>query len=307
MDRDTITNVLACGSGEITGTGLNHCPFDLKDMSQSGAIGFLNSGSKLPEDFTKDNLNKMIQKGQLTWLKGIFSVTASNGDNQRETGSGGIERLATEGLYKMTFTFTNGRYFNAALYSLQGFGGKELILSDGSNLEYRKGGRGYTIGQIEHVPYQRAEGATAAKGSITIQLTNRRQYEKDFAYISGESITDWSFDDLGGVNDLTMSFVNVPTNGDTSLKIKVIGTADSHVTEDLVISNFIVKADDVVVAATLGTSTGTDGIYDLTIPAVTTGQKYTVSTWDSSESTRGIINASGLVYKSNTATVVTIA
>jgi len=308
---EKISNTLNCGASNAKGTGLRHCAFDLSDMSGSGAIGLLDKGKFLPLDITRETLSKSISKGDLTWLKGIFAMTLESGEAQIETSSGGVDRLGTEGLPKMTITFANGKYFNAALHTLQSYGTKELILSDGSNLEYRLSTigepRGYTVGQITHNSYVRAEGGTSAKSSITIQLINKRQYAQDFAYVSGENL-GFDLTDIDAVNDITYSFVNVPQASDLGLRIKVLNAPDSHAIEELVLANHRIKRNGVLEVFTEGAVKGTDGIYDLTLAsAVVTGDTFTAETYDASNLSRGIITSNDVIYKSNTATVVAIA
>ena len=311
METSLIANLLACGASGTKGSGLDHCPFDLNDMSSSGALLLLNKGEKLPSQFIKSEFDKLIQKEKLTILKGIFSVEDNSGDNQREAGSGQKESLASEGLPKMTFSFDNGRYFDGVLRSLQSKGRYDIILSDGYNADFRdyKDGTygGYTAGQIERLPYVRTVGGTTAKSRISVQLTNAQQYASDFAYISGDSLSDWTLDDLSGVNDLNLSFTSVPVNGSTNVEIKVVGAADSHAIEELEETDFRVRVNGVVVTATLGTPSGEDGIYNFTIPAISTGDKISIGTYDTAENCRAIINAAGVIYKSNEAELVAIA
>lgn len=299
----TLTNTLKCNGANTIGTGLNHCPFDLKDMSGEGQIHLYKRGFRhTTDELTKAYYQGLQASGDLIILKGIFSVEDNSSDNQVETSSGGIERLATEGKYKWTFTFSNGRYFNKALSTLQSFGRYDLALSDGYNeLHYvNSSGEhgGFSIGQLQHGKYVMASGGTSAKSSIMLQLTNKRQFDEDFGYVSGDSL-GFSFSELDGINQVDVSFRNVPTNAGTTLDVDVFASADkSTPTGGLEVADFKITKNGAEITPS-NVSESESGKYSLTVDALATDDEITAEIKD-------VVNKDGFLYQSLvTKTVVT--
>jgi len=305
MNIQTISNTRDCSGKGVIGTGLNYCPFDLSDMSGSGQIHLYKRGFKHTEtDFTKDYLQGLQQAGNLIVLKGVFSVESNSSENQVETSSGGIERLATEGKYKWTFTFTNGMEFNRALSYLQSYGRYDLALSDGYNEVHHasKSGNhgGFTIGQIQVNRYTGASGGTSAKSSISIQLTDTRQYDQEFAYISGDQLEDFSFAELDGINQINTTITNAPSSTGTSVQFNAVSSADKTTAlSGLEVADVVVKVNGTAVTVSSLTE-GTDGSYDATVPALATDDVVEVSL-------DGVIIKDGFLYQSYTDKVVVTA
>lgn len=304
MNIQTITNTLDCSGKSVVGTGLNYCPFDLQDMSGSGQIHLYKRGFKHTQtDLTKDYLQGLQQSGDLIILKGVFSVESNSSEDQVETSSGGVERLATIGKYKWTFTFTNGKHFNKALSYLRSYGRYDLALSDGYNeIHYvSKSGEhgGFSIGQIQVNRYAMASGGTSAKSSISIQLVDTRQFDEDFGYISGDQL-DFSYAELDGINEVNTAFTAVPSATDTTVTFKAVSTADNTTSvSGLEVADIVITNNGSAVTVSDLTE-GTDGIYTATVPALSADDSLTVAL-------SGVVIKDGFLYQSKADTVIVLA
>lgn len=297
-----LLNRLACTAGDVIGTGTAHCQFDFTNMS-GGGVGLLTKGTPIPATITQSALIDLQQQGRLIVLKGIFSVEDQGSDDQVETSSAGIEVLGTKGLMKFNVMFTNGIMYNRALSSLESNGRYETIMWDNAGnvlcrTDVNGAARGYTTGQILKGRPVLAEGATAAKQSLSFQWTRISEFNDNVSYLNANDLAaeDISFLDLDGVNQMQIS-LNAVSSGATSVTGKLVSAFDSNLTDiTLVADDFRVNG-----VAPSAITINADGTFDLTVTAVSTDDELLVSL-------NGIVkNQADVLYKSNTAKVVVTA
>jgi hypothetical protein len=298
-DLGLISNALDCGITDAQGLGLAHCKFNWNDMA-GGSTLFLRRGTELPAAFTLASLRALQVSGKLKVASNPFSVEIQNSDDQKETSSGGQTAVATKGLYGFMNKYVNGLMFDTALASLNGQNGYDVILVDsaGSFLFHTsKSGKrtGFSAGMVNATMIDFASGATTTKTGVEFQLVNRSQMDNGKTFVNADEL-DFSILELNGINQLEVTLV-APTDGATVVTGRIVSKFDSTLT-----SVEITQAALTVTGATASAATvAADGALSITVGALSTGDIITVKVTGVYEDTEGVL------YKSNTATVVTIA
>jgi hypothetical protein len=298
-DLGLISNALDCGITDAQGLGLAHCKFNWNDMA-GGSTLFLRRGTELPAAFTLASLRALQVSGKLKVASNPFSVEIQNSDDQKETSSGGQTAVATKGLYGFMNKYVNGLMFDTALASLNGQNGYDVILVDsaGSFLFHTsKSGKrtGFSAGMVNATMIDFASGATTTKTGVEFQLVNRSQMDNGKTFVNADEL-DFSILELNGINQLEVTLV-APADGATVVTGRIVSKFDSTLT-----SVEITQAALTVTGATASAATvAADGALSITVGALSTGDIITVKVTGVYEDTEGVL------YKSNTATVVTIA
>ena len=122
-------------------------------------------------------------------------------------------------------------------------------------------------------------------------------------WISGEELDFSAESDLEGINDVVLTASPLAVSG-TSLVVSALLLDKSHFVDGLLVGDFKIKKNGVAVTASAVVADSVAKTYTFTIPAASAGT-YTISTWDSALSSYVVLKAaSGLLYKSNVASVV---
>jgi hypothetical protein len=294
-----ISNLLNCGVSDAQGLGLAHCKFNFNDMA-GGATLFLNRGTELPSDFTLASLRALQVAGKLKVASNPFSVEIQNADDQKETSSGGVTAVATKGLYGFMFKYVNGLLFDTALASLNSQNAYDVVLIDSSGnalFATSKSGKrtGFSAGMVNAMMIDFASGATTTKTGVEFQFTNREQMDNGKTFINSDEI-DFSLLELNGVNQLQVTLA-APATGATTVTGKIVSKYDGTLT-----STEITEAELTVTGATASAATvAANGDLSITVDALSAGDVISVQITGVFEDTEGVL------FKSNTATAVTIA
>ena len=298
-DLGLISNALDCGISDAQGLGLAHCKFNWNDMA-GGSTLFLRRGTELPAAFTLASLRALQVAGKLKVASNPFSVEIQNSDDQKETSSGGQTAVATKGLYGFMNKYVNGLMFDTALASLNGQNGYDVVLVDSSGsflYHTSKSGKrtGFSAGMVNATMIDFASGATTTKTGVEFQLVNRSQMDNGKTFVNADEL-DFSILELNGVNQLEVTLV-APANAATVITGKIVSKFDSTLTSVEITQTALTVTGATASAATVGA----DGALSITVGALTTGDIITVKVTGVFEDTEGVL------FKSNTATVVTIA
>ena len=294
-----VSNALDCGVSDAQGLGLAHCKFNWNDMAGGSTI-FLNKGTELPADFTLASLRALQVSGKLKVASNPFSVEIQNSDDQKETSSGGQTAVATKGLYGFMNKYVNGLMFDTALASLNSQNTYDVVFADsaGSFLYHTsKSGKrtGFSAGMVNATMIDFASGATTTKTGVEFQLVNRAQMDNGKTFVNSDEL-DFSILELNGVNQLEITLV-APQDGATTVAGKIVSKFDGTLTSTQITSSEITVTGATPSAATVAA----DGALAITVSALSTGDVITVKLTGIFEDTEGVL------FKSNTATVVTIA
>jgi hypothetical protein len=302
----TITSKSAGQGGGDINTG---------DKGFNIAFGFvihalaITKGTVISKDteLTPTVIQELVQRGKLVPFMDAFSSEPTMSDDAMETSPLGIEALALKGLAKYALTMKKGQNYYKEMNKATGFGNFDFILGDvDGNWKFALNSNGdlvgFTAGQTLASMTTPATATETEKKTLTFQLTNRIQCDKDYTVI--EAANAYPISEVSGINGVQLSFEDkdgpvVPAVGDATLKVKVVLDSDRITPiEALLKTNFLTSAGEI--------STITDnlnGFFTLEVPALTAGT-LTLKTNDPTLLV-GAINLEGTLLRSGilTATV----
>lgn len=299
-------NVVACSQSDLLGTGMEGCTFDWNRVE---TIELSPRGYAYTDEQNLANIKEGQQKGNLIILQGIKSFALVPVDPNINTADGsGYKTVTGEMPYEYDVMFDNNGVnywkalrmlnskdrYNVAFYDVEG---NKIFTQTKAGVVKGFGVKMLFVGQ-----YKGAEGNNPAEVKMQLQLADTQEMERQ-TWISGEELDFSAGSDLEGVNDVNLVASPLATSA-TSLVVSALLLDKSHFVDGLLVSNFIIKKNGVVVTASAVVADANAKTYTFTIPAASAGT-YTVSTWDATLSSYIILSAgSGLLYKSNIASVV---
>ncbi len=299
-------NVVACSQGDLLGTGMEGCTFD---WNRVATIELSQRGYAYTDEQNLANIKEGQQKGELIILQGIKSFALVPVDPNINTADGsGYKTVTGEMPYEYDVMFDNNGVnywkalrmlnskdrYNVAFYDIEG---NKIFTQNKAGVV-----KGFSVKMLFVGQYKGKEGNNPAEVKMQIQLADFQEMERQ-TWISGDTL-DFSADsDLEGVNDVNL-IASPLAASDTELVVSALLLDKSHFVDGLLVSNFKIKKNGVAVVASAVVADASAKTYTFTIPAASAGT-YTISTWDSTLGTYAIMNAgSGLLYKSNIATVI---
>lgn len=299
--EDQINKVDCSGSGVI-GTGLAGCRIDRKRVT---ALGLLKKGFVFAEEITKAYMRELQQDGTLIMLQGVVSFADNTAEDTIITREGSGEKVVAGKMpYEYAATFDNGINFHKALTSLSSHNAYDLILFDVDNTLFgttpKSGGfKGLTLGMFENGKYTGSNGTDAASQTVTFQLTQRIEWDKYAGWITNDQL-DFIYTELTGINEVLITVDPIVT-ASTSIVVSAFLLDKTHPVEGLLVGDFNVTRNGVVIVPSAIAYSSTTKKYTLTVTANTTADIVTVSLDGT------ILNLLDELYKSNTATVVVTA
>ena len=299
-------NVVACSQSDLLGTGMEGCTFDWNRVE---TIELSPRGYAYTEEQNLANIKEGQQKGDLIILQGIKSFALVPVDPNINTADGsGYKTVTGEMPYEYDVMFDNNGVnywkalrmlnskdrYNVALYDVEG---NKIFTQTKAGVVKGFGVKMLFVGQ-----YKGKEGNNPAEVKMQLQLADFQEMERQ-TWVSGEELDFSAGSDLEGVNDVNLVASPLAVGG-TSLVVSALLLDKSHFVNGLIASNFIVKRNGTPVVVSAVAADANAKTYALTIPAASAGT-YTVSTWDAALSSFVVLSAgSGLLYKSNVATIV---
>jgi len=312
-----ILNKLACGLAQILGTGLAFCKFNFK---QPKTIALIQKGYKfLPgDDFDLAAIKELQQRGKAIILQGVTDFVDNTPDNDRRTfGATGKMTTTLKHPYLWTFTFDNGLQFYKAVVALESNEEYDIILFDvmGNALlakDPQGNGRGLDLGLFDTGKYVIGNENSE---TITVQV-DRYNFDSQVAWIEAANLDFNAGQDLDGYNDLAIVMI-APANAATTIDFSVhVGDGTASGTPKLVALEGLAASDLLLQKTVAGVTTtvtktmaagAVAGEYVLTVPAVATGDVYTLRTNDAVlVPPTEIIDLDGVLYKSNTASTIVV-
>jgi len=299
MSLETQINTVDCSASGILGTGLAGCRMDRKRVT---ALGLVTKGHKFTLEITKDYLRDLQQAGTLIMLQGVVSFVDNTADDNIITREGsGIKVVAGKNPYEYTVTFDNGINFHKALTSLSSYQAYDLVLFDVENSMFftvTKAGepKGFTLGMFENGKYVGANGTDAASQTVMLQLIERSEIDERMSWIES-NLLDFTYSELTGVNEVHVA-VNPIVALSTTIVVSAFLLDKTHPVEGLLVGDFVVTRNGVVIVPSLVTYSSTTKLYTLTVTANTLADVVTVAL-------DGIVlTPADVLYKSNTASVI---
>ena len=256
-------------------------------------------------------MDEAIAAGNLLIFKGVNTFEENGDDDQIETLDDSTKIVTNEGKYAFLATFTNGLYFNAAMHTIKGFGNWNFAIVDSKGNIFgttntAAGFTGFDTGMVQPAKLQLGTTSQGQKEGLMFQFLNREELDENYALIEKINL-DFDPRTKDGVNDVTLTYVNTPSDTDTTITVKAVLTKDlSTAVSGGTYSNFLRTSDAATENPTAGDDSTTAGTYVLTVAAISTGEVETIRLYDNSNN-RAIIALDGEHYKSNTATATAVA
>jgi hypothetical protein len=166
---------------------------------------------------------------------------------------------------------------------------------------------GFKAGQVvAQMTTTKVQGGDPESKAVTVQFIDRNQWDREYVIFDPNDL-GFQPDDIQGVNGVTISFVNVPADTETSILIKPVLNSDNDTLVTGTDSpDYVVTYDDVVQVILPGAVTDVAEGVDITVPAMATGQVVKVYFNDPSTNGRNILS-NGVLYCSNIAEVTVVA
>ena len=297
---NNIINLVKCGFNSVLGSGTKGCKPFLKRVKDIWLVpqGFVFDGTReLDADYAKE----LQAKGDLHVIKGITTFTDNSSEDQIETLESGVKQVTTLGLYEFLVQFINGLYFHAALNSLNSFGQYDVIFVDNAgNILGTKATngslKGFTAGMLQGQKLTFPTDTAAQREGLMFQLLERSELDESYVFIQKQ--TDFDPRSLEGVNEVTLSLVNVAASGDTTLTVQAVTRQDGKPFSGADFNNFRLKVNGTAADITAGDDIETSGTYPLTIAGLSADDEISISLYDDTSSSTAI-ELDGALYKSN--------
>lgn len=306
MALSAILNKVNCGASGLLGNGGKFCPIDIDTPK---LIVLVEKGLKvLPsDDFNLAYIQELQQKGRAHVFKGVVNFTDNTPENELGTYEAtGEKYLTMKAPYELTFIFDRGLYSYKALTRYESNGLYDLWIFDVKNDMFGSQDssgnlRGLNAGLVTIGKYGIGKENSQM---MTVQI-NRADFDNNVAWITNENLDFTAEQDLDGYNDVTIT-LTAPANAATTLSFSVKATSNNKSVplEGLALADLLYQVDGVTATPTLLTSPS-PGNYVLTVPALSTGDVLTLTTFDSGLNAY-IINLDGVLYKSNIATTTVL-
>lgn len=296
---------LACGAGDALGTGQQGCPIDWDRIS---TLKLTPRGYIFTQEDNLVNTREGQQLGKIFIVNNIdrFALVPQEVSVDTTEGSG-KKTVNGELPYEYELMFKNqGLQFWKAMRSLDSAGVYDVTFYDVEGNEFftksKLGApKGFGSYMIKTGQYKGREGNTPAEFKTMIQLSDFKEMER-MSFISADELDYSAQSDLEGINQVALVASPLAVAG-TTLTVTATLLDRTHFVDGLVLGNFRVKKDGVDVVVSAVTADASNNTYALTIPAASAGV-YTVELYDAALSVSNIKVATGLLFKSNVATVV---
>lgn len=298
---------LACGAIDALGTGQQACPIDWDRIS---TVKLTPRGFIYTDIDNLVNVRKAQQLGKAIIINNVdrFALVPQEVTIDTTDGSG-KKTVSGELPYEYELMFKGqGLGFWKAMRSLDSAGVYDISFYDVEGNEFftrSKAGlpKGFGSYMIKTGQYKGKEGNSTAEFKTMIQLSDYKEMDR-MAYISADELDYSAQSDLEGVNGVLLTPSALATTG-TSLVVTTTLLDKSHFVDGLLVTNFRVRKNGVVVVVSAVTANESNKTYTLTIPAASAGT-YTVELYDSILPASVIQVPTGLLFKSNVASVIVV-
>lgn len=300
-----LINAGLCSYGTILGTEISKSC--ISQITKMRASWYIAPGEEFAagETFASE-LSRLILAEKLICIPQVETVSEVGNDDNVDTSDSGIEQTTQEGLYKWELMFKNGAYFNKAIKTtLEGYKrwNHIIVTKDGAwgTTTTTGGFTGFTCGQIKTKKLQLGTSTTSQMEGQTIQYINRDELDLDFAFIPDPLLYKQK-----GVTQVTLSYVNAPSDTDTVLTVKaVLAQNTSEPFTGITYTKFLHTENGAASNPTAGDDSSTTGTFLLTVAALATSD---VTTLRLGSGSSGVITgADGDYYKSNTLSATVVA
>lgn len=259
---------------DLLGSGSRSC-----DLGTFGDVVGINLHQKgfgflVNTDLTETLAKNAIRDFNLIPYNGIYEFTQDTPENETATSSRGIMATIRSGKPQFSFGFDRGGCFHKSLYEKRGSNRWDVSLNFETGVLFALQGSGETqkvggfdTGMFDVETLRLLQGTDPQMSTAVMQFIDANQFNTRFVFITWEQL-GFSFLDLEGVINTTITLVEAPEVGGTTFTVSV-GSACN--TDDLLagfddelmwllggVQDSATEITDVVYNAT-------DGTYEITV------------------------------------------
>lgn len=262
----------------------------------------MRKGFVIPADtvFDKVYIDTQTQLGNFIPVMDADSFEELSSEDTFNTNSRGVDRLSTLGLPKYKLTYQLGHYFYKQIAKLTSFKSLDFIFGDDQgNWRIAVNGNGdftgFSCGQVTAMMTKtKVQGGDPESKSITVQMLDRDQWDRNYAILDRSSLT-FSPADIDGPNGVDIA-VSPLAPLDTTLDFTVFLAGDKVTpVEGLTDANILITANGLPIDPTAVNETS-PGHYTATIASQAANQIVVVSTFDPALQTVAIL-IDGVIFK----------
>ncbi len=299
-----LLNLGSCGAGAAIGLNVSKGCIHILRASQT--IGLMLPGTYLdPErEFNLEYVQELQEEGKVSLLTQVRTFEENGSDDAVETLEDDTQFVTNEGKYKFLCTYTKGLFFNKGLHSLKGFGNYSTFFIDKEGnifMTERLGGgaKGFTTGMIQPAKLQFPSNTVGQKEGLMFQLLERFEVDSNYVFIDSKTL-DFDPRQLEDSTEVSLSYVNDPSNADTTITFKAVLAQDNKTPlEGLESNDLEFTVDGVSQSITPVAVAGKPGEYTATVTALATSENTRLRLYNTTDS-RSIINKDSSLYKSAT-------
>lgn len=291
-------NVVNC-VGDAGTTGTAGCPFDWDRIE---TIELSQPSFRYEDAQDLEYIQAQQLAGNLIIVKGLESFTNNTPDPNINTVEGsGFKSVTGEMPPEFTGTINGGVVKWQGIRTLNGKDRWNVALYDVSGnkiFTQTKAGavKGFGVKMFFIGTYKGKEGNNPSIQTIMLQFADYRELDR-MVWITGDEL-DFDPSDIDGINGVDIN-MNPVINAATTLTFSAKLQDRTHNVDGLLVGDFVFKKNGAVITPSL--LAYADGVYTATVPAVATGEVYTVSlpnTFVSGVGYRSVVNGTVVVVAS---------
>lgn len=269
----------------------------------------LKKGTTIPSnvDFSLTYLNTLTKEGKAIPLTEGSSFEDLSAEDAITTNSSGVDRLNLKGLPKYKVMFEEGHEFYKELSKMTSFKAWDFIVGDengnwkmavNSNGDFK----GFKGGQvIAEMTKTKAEGGDNESKSIIVQFLDRQEWDTDYSIFAATEL-GFQPDEVQGINPVNLTFLSEPADGDTTIIIKPVLSADNNTFVSGTENNSYIFTINGAVASITGLTEVSETSVSLTVPSLSEDDEITLTLKDSANSYGSIVG--DVIYGSSALTAV---
>lgn len=294
-DKKACSGVAAANTGKLGCLSLFGTPTHLLAIAKGEKI----SANTI---FNLDFLKQQIQKGIIIPLINASAFEDVSAEDSYSTNTSGIKRLNLKGLPEYKLMFEEGHEFYRELAKLEGYKNFDYIIGDDegnwmmvvtSDNDYKGFTAGHTTPELTK---RKQRGGDAESKSLLVQFLERLEWDRNYAIVHASEL-EFVPTEIPAVNGVQLDFMAVPTDGATTFQVRALLSSDNNTpVEGLLIDNFVIKVDGSTAVATVTSVSA--GVYEFTLPALSTGETVVVDLWDGSLNVN-VTESNDVLYRSD--------
>ncbi len=162
------------------------------------------------DTFNLAYVNEEIQKGNFIPVLGAIEATNGTPEATTEEYQGGVKSVVRNGLPEYTFKYLKGGWkFASALYTYNSFHAFDVlfVFSSGALAGATNGTTfsGFDLGMLNSGTYMFTDGSTSASVTVSMQLINETQFNRDVAILDADSLDFKVNVDISPITDIVIT------------------------------------------------------------------------------------------------------